>query len=142
MKLADKLQAFPAVYNWMTYPLTVLLKEIWDQGLLAEGGPSVKAVELCSVVERALNFMHTGNTAVLLTRLMSPLWTSQGLLKDGWPCFNRELVRFGSAQRIEWKIKQWPFDKRTRKPISAAYAGQKYYHVKNHAGVRTHKLCP
>jgi len=141
VKLADELQAFPAVYNWMTYPLTVLLKEIWNEGLSTVGGPSVKIVELCSVVERALSFMHTGNTAVLLTRLMSPLWTSQGLLKDGWPCFNRELVRFGGPLRIEWKIKQWPFDKQTRKPISSAYAGQKFYHAKDHAGVRIYELC-
>jgi len=98
VKLADKLQAFPAVYNWITYPLTVLLKEIWNEGLSAEGGPSVKIVELCLVVEQALSFMHTGNTAVLLTQLMSPLWTSQGLLKDRWPCFNQELVCFGSPQ--------------------------------------------
>jgi len=124
----------------MTYLLTVLLKEIWNEGLSAEGGPSIKIVELCLVVEQALSFMHTRNMAVLLTWLMSLLWISQGLLKDRWPCFNQELVHFGSPQRIEWKIKQWPFDKQTCKPILSAYTGQKFYHIKNHTGVRIHKL--
>jgi hypothetical protein len=125
----------------MTYPLTVLLKAIWDEGRSTESGSlSVKTVELCSVVERALNFMHTGNTAVLLTRLMSPLWTSQGLLKDGWPCFNRELVRFGDGTQVAWKITQWPFDKRKHRPISTAYAGQVFYHSTNHAMVRIYGL--
>lgn len=127
----------------MTYPLTVLLETIWDEGRSTENGSlSVKTVELCSVVERALNFMHTGNASVLLTRLMSPLWTSQGLLIDGWPCFNRELVQFGDGKQVGWKIKQWPFDKRKHKPISAAYAGQMFYHDTSHAMVRILRLSP
>jgi len=129
-------QAFPAVYSWMTYPLTVLLEAIWDEGCSTEDSPGIKAVELCSVVERSLNFLHTGNTAVLLTRLMTPLWTSLGLLRDGWPCFNPELVHFGDGKRVGWKIKQWPFYKKTRRPISAAYAGQSFYHGTSHAEVR------
>ena len=136
LKLADMLQAFPAVYNWMMYPLTVLLDDIWRTGSWSEGRPSVKTVELCSVVERALNYMHTGNTAVLLTRIMNPLWTSQGLLKDGWPCFNTRLVNFGNGKQAEWRIKQWLFDRSTRKPTSAAYASQAFYHGAEHARVR------
>ena len=124
----------------MTYPLTVLLEDIWKEGILKDGGPSVKTVELCAVVERALNFMHTGNAAVLLTRLMNPLWTSQGLLTDGWPSFNPNLVRFSDGQQAKLRIKQWPFDKKTRKPISAAFAGQKFYHSAEHAAVRPRML--
>lgn len=119
----------------MTYPLTVLLEAIWEGGHSKDNPPNVTSVELCSVVERALNFMHTGNTAVLLPRLMSPLWTSQGLLKDGWPCFNRRLVHFGDNKAIEWRFKQWPFDQKMRKPISAAVAGQKFYYNAEHGNV-------
>ena len=124
----------------MTYPLTVLLEAIWDMGAWRTGGPTVKMVELCCIVERALNYMHTGNTAVLLTRIMNPLWTSQGLLKDGWPCFNSHLVRIGDGQQLEWQIKQWPFDGRTCKPTSAAYASQAFYYSAEHARVRSHTL--
>ena len=135
------MQAFPAVYNWMTYPLNVLLEKIWEEGRSTGAGTNAKMVELCSIAERALNFLHTGNTAVLLTRLMNPLWTSQGLLVDGWPCFNKNLVQFSNETAIEWRIRQWPFDRTSRKPISAAYAGQRFYFSAEHAKVRTHESC-
>ena len=109
-------------------------------GARRTGGLTVKTVELCSIVERALNYMHTGNTAVLLTWIMNTLWTSQGLLKDRWPCFNSHLVRIGDGQQLEWRIKQWPFDGRTCKLTSAAYASQAFYYSAEHARVRSHTL--
>ena len=114
VKLADIEQAFPVVYLWMMYPLMVLLENIWKGSLSEEDGPSIETVEMCSVVERALNFMHTGNTSVLLMHLMSPLWTSQGLLVDGWPCFSKSLAVFGDERKATLLIKQWPFNRSTR----------------------------
>jgi len=125
----------------MTYPLNVLLEKIWEDGRFTGSRTNVKMVELCSIAERALSFLHTGNTAVLLTRLMNPLWTSQGLLVDGWPCFNENLVHFSNVTATEWRVRQWPFDNATRQPISAAYAGQGFHFGTEHAKVRTHESC-
>lgn len=120
----------------MTYPLTVLLELIWSAGHSDKCLPTVKNIELCSIVERALNFMHTGNTSVLLPRLMGPLWTSLALLKDGWPSFNPRLVQFKDKNSINLLIKRWPFDEKKRVPVSSALAGQTYYYNSDHARVR------
>lgn len=121
--VTDMLQAFPAIYTWMTYPLTMLLDLIWSAGHSSNQLPRVKDIELCSIAERALNFIHMGNTSVLLSRLMKPLWTSLGLLRDGWPSFNPRLVHFNDKKSLDILIKRWPFDEKKRVPISSAYAG-------------------
>jgi hypothetical protein len=69
-------------YYFMTslsscYPLTCLLECVWDmckQSLCVQKQPKPTFVELCVSLERALNFMHTGNAAVITTTLMNPLW--------------------------------------------------------------------
>ena len=42
------LQAFPVLYNWMTFPLTALLEKIFSQG---KGKRDMMLVEMCSIAE-------------------------------------------------------------------------------------------
>src|ERR1700684_4192268 len=93
------LQAFPHVYQWTTYPITSLLERIWEHFLpiIIKGGkPTPQVVELCSVLERALAYAHTGNAKVIATSLMRPLWLVKSLLEQGLPTFAPS-VRFPHA---------------------------------------------
>jgi hypothetical protein len=73
---------------------------------------SPESLELCSVMERSLNYCHTGNARVLASSLMNPLWVSKGLLRDGMPCFG-PAVDFGQSDLHDPRIKlpDWPVNK-------------------------------
>jgi hypothetical protein len=58
-------------------------------------------VELCAVLERALNFLHSGNTKVIATSTMKPLWIGEALIQDGLPCLNPMIVRFSGSS---WQL--------------------------------------
>ncbi|KAG1853395.1 hypothetical protein F4604DRAFT_1933291 [Suillus subluteus] len=104
--------AFPQIYQWTTYPITSLLERIWDHfyPLIQKGvKPAPQVIELCSVLERALAYAHTGNTRVIATSLMRPLWLVQSLLEHGLPTFSPS-VRFAAAPSIPVAISpaDWP----------------------------------
>ncbi|KAG1823912.1 uncharacterized protein BJ212DRAFT_1327078 [Suillus subaureus] len=93
--------AFPHVYQWTTYPITSLLERIWEHFL--------PFVELCSVLERALAYAHTGNSKVIATSLMRPLWLVKSLLEQGLPTFAPS-VRFSHTPCVPVAISpsEWP----------------------------------
>ncbi|KAG1769738.1 hypothetical protein EV702DRAFT_1049616 [Suillus placidus] len=104
--------AFPQIYQWTTYPITSLLERIWDyfRPLMDKGDkPTPEVIELCSVLERALAYAHTGNAKVIATSLMRPLWLVQSLLEHGLPTFSPS-VRFAPAPSIPVAISpaDWP----------------------------------
>ncbi|KAG1720751.1 hypothetical protein EDB19DRAFT_1835830 [Suillus lakei] len=106
------LWAFPQIYQWTTYPITSLLERIWDhfRPLIEKGAkPAPQVIELCSVLERALAYAHTGNAKVIATSLMRPLWLVQSLLEHGLPTFSPS-VRFAAAPSIPVAISpaDWP----------------------------------
>jgi hypothetical protein len=100
------------IYNWTTYPLTCLLEQVWrigNESLQAAKHPKATLVELCASLEQALNFMHTGNAAVIATSLMNPLWLGLSIVQDGLPCLNMRLVpAFTSALVIN--DVEWPYN--------------------------------
>ena len=76
------MQAYPAIYSWTTYPLTALIEANWEvfQNIVGRNLNNNKLLlmligltEVTSCAERALNFMHTGNPAVIKTSVMNPL---------------------------------------------------------------------
>jgi hypothetical protein len=74
------LQAFPHVYQWTTYLITSLFERIRERFLpviTKSGKPTPQVFELCSVLERALAYAHTGNAKVIAASLMRPLWVSK-----------------------------------------------------------------
>src|SRR6266702_609790 len=84
-------QAFPSLYNWVSYPITLLIKSIYEHEIRnlrmneVATMPCHMRIELLASLERLLCFCHTGNTAVFATSLMHPLGLSKGALKDGFP---------------------------------------------------------
>ena len=93
--------------------MTALLEEVYAQAQPLFPDKKFKhalMVELCSVLERTLNFMHTGNTAVIASTVMSPLWIGRAIIKDGFPCINPKIIRIVNSKHIEIDPIQWPQD--------------------------------
>jgi hypothetical protein len=78
-------------------------------------------VELCAVLERALNYIHSGNTKVIATSIMNPMWIGRALIQDGLPSLNETFVKLFSAS---WQVQGacLPCDNRNGTPKSAAAA--------------------
>ena len=123
----------------MTYPLTCLLEHIWKIGSTAiakKEHPDPTLVELCSSAERALNFMHTGNVAVIATSAMNPLWIGLSLIHDGLPCFNTSIVpTLGSSILVNKR--EWPCNSR-HQPRSASQCAQIRTYSEGHFNVSRH----
>jgi hypothetical protein len=113
------------IYTWTTYPLTCLLELVWksaQHSKQAVGHPKPTLVELCACVERALNYMHTGNAAVISTTLMNPLWIGMSIVQDGLPCLNHTIIPAQSrtCMVIDYK---WPHNDKLQ-PKSASRVSQ------------------
>jgi len=76
-------------------------------------------VELCAMLERALNYMHTGNTKVIATTVMNPLWIGKALIQDGLPCVDPGILRVFASS---WELcaEHYPYHRSTGIPTSAA----------------------
>lgn len=132
-------QVFPALYKWTTYPLTALLEEVYTQAQLLFPKKKYKhalMVEFCSVLERALNFMHTGNTAVIATTVMNPLWIGRAILKDGFPCLNKKKVQIIDSKYIQLNALEWPFNASSNRPHSSSRRSQLLTYGESHFHVR------
>ena len=77
-------------------------------------------VELCAVLERALNFIHSGNMKVITPTTMNKLWIGQSLIQDGLPCLNPHLIRFVGSSSWEVLGEQWPWSPISGMPMSSA----------------------
>lgn len=80
-------------------------------------------VDLVALVERAINFCHTGAARVLSTASGNPLWFTRSILDGHMPMFSRSALSFVSRQGAiipELPITAWPTHKRTGQPIHAA----------------------
>ena len=78
-----------------------------------------------SILERTLNYAHTGNTRVIATSLMKPLFVGQSLIKHGTPTFS-DVLRLGktSGDRPYIPDRYWPRDALTQQPRVASKRSQ------------------
>lgn len=97
-------------------------------------------VEFCSVVERGINFMHTGNMAVIATTVMNPLWIGRALMKDGFPSVNSDIVEFSNENSIKIKGDLWPFNKSLHRPHSSSQRSHLLTYGESHFNVSLHCL--
>lgn len=125
----------------MTYPLTCIIKALWKHCYerMQEKKPDALHVEMCSVAERALNYMHTGNVAVIATTIMNPLWIGQAIIQDGMPCYNPQMVTIDGSGVMRANRDMWPYDPNTHQPRSSARASQLYVYNLTVAKVRHFK---
>lgn len=82
-------------------------------------------VELCSVAERALNYMHTGNASVIATRVMNPLWIGRSIVQDGIPCLNGQMINNNLLfNRVVVSPETWPYDVAKHQPVTSSQRAQ------------------
>ena len=85
-------QVFPALFDWVSYPITVLTKKLYDIQMKIvdmDRLPCFFHLELLASLERLLCFCHTGSTAVFATSLMHRLGLSLGAITDGFPMLHQ-----------------------------------------------------
>lgn len=80
-------------------------------------------IEAIAMLERTLNFGHTGNASVLIRKLMGPARLSMGCLTDGLPCIADTFIRHQSIKIKDLQVvsDNWPVVNRgTRQPHTAS----------------------
>ena len=140
--LHNCLQVYPQIYNWVTFPLVSLIEKVYSQcttdiEAVPAKSPDPCLVELCSVAERALNYMHTGNAAVISTTVMNPLWIGNAVVHDGLPCFNRNIVSLHANSQLQVSIikERWPYNETKLQPKTSSSAAQIFAYDIGHFNV-------
>lgn len=114
MSLLPDLQVFPSLFDWVSYPIALLIERMYKQEIEKVNSgkaPCHMCIELVACLERVLCFCHTGNTSVFATSLMDPLGLSKGAMKDGFPVllniFDRPLLN-ASKEGFCVDASKWP----------------------------------
>lgn len=121
---------FPDLYNWTTYPLVSFIEILYEaekRVIQQKKYPNTLLVEVCCAAERALNYMHTGNTAVIATSVMNPLWIGRSIVRDGLPCFNPQIVnivQLSDRSKVVVIARKWPYDNVKHQPKSCSGRSQ------------------
>src|SRR6266550_6801092 len=134
------LQIYPQLYNWVTFPLVSLIERIYsqctaDMDATPSMFPDPCLVELCSVAERAFNYMHTGNAAVISTTVMNPLWIGNAVVHDGLPCLNRNIVSLHASSQVSIIKQRWPYHQALQQPKTSSSAAQIFAYDLGHFNV-------
>ena len=115
-------QVYPDIFQWATYGVTSLIERIYEQNIRPSIGkevpPSPYWVEIMAVLERVLNYAHTGNARVLSRALLGPMWPYYSLPDTGFPAFSRLLTITPDAAQVN--VVNWPRDEDTKVPATAS----------------------
>ncbi|KAM5542550.1 hypothetical protein V8D89_004009 [Ganoderma adspersum] len=156
-------ELFPNIYLWTLYPIVTLLKSFWTfyaqpslqtryEDIPGFGprsaqnsavqrlseAPDHYALEMIAVLERLLNFCHTGLAKVLTHSLMSRLWPTRAILEGYFPFFWGGLsFTSRNATRPILNLARWPLDVKTGKPLCASLRSQEFTYGAAH--VETYK---
>ncbi|KAF8833578.1 hypothetical protein BDN67DRAFT_985937, partial [Paxillus ammoniavirescens] len=128
----------PLLFSWTSYPITSLIERLWSQHkeTLKEGAvidPSL--IEVISMLERTLNFSHTGNAQVMSRHLMDRAWLSLGIINDGLPCLSDAFVVHASLlanSPVILRTHGWPVSVATRRPLTSSRRGQEMSYGNDH----------
>ncbi|KAI6038227.1 hypothetical protein EDC04DRAFT_2604217 [Pisolithus marmoratus] len=141
-RIKDSLKLFkadiiPELFKCVMYLVTALIEMIWakhKQDLQDKRNIDACTVEVMSMLERTLNFTHTGNAAVLSTRLMDRAWLSLGLLSDGFPALLDTFIAHGalSMGQVTVRRHEWPVEAETRRPMMSSKQAQQLTYGKAH----------
>jgi hypothetical protein len=143
-----KPDVFPSLYKWVSYPISLLIKSIYEYDItrFKDDGtlPCPLRLEFLACLERLLCFCHTGNTAVLATSLMHPLGLSHGVLKDGFPTlfpiFKHPTIHSGLSNGFQIDPCYWPL--KDGYPAVASKRAQVLTYSLQHYPVRIPLLLP
>ena len=115
---------FPRALLGVTYPLKCLLKQLFNHHIRPSLVPNPRArpspiyVEMVAIVERLLNFAHTGNPKVIPSTLMGILTISRALLEHGFPWISKKLMIYDTNYKPRVEVQNWPVSPGTKKPLS------------------------
>lgn len=134
-------QVIPDLFQCATYPLTCLIDYLWKKH-----EPSLKEgyvvnpfeLETMAMLERTLNYAHTGSARVLTRTLMDRAWLSISVVKDGLPCISNTFIQPGSLASGMVSIRQdtWPVHPGTQMPLTSSQRSQELTYGKPHYAVR------
>ncbi len=135
-------QIWPQIYSVATYPVTSLMRAIWDQHLRAtlqkrvsvrdlapRGTPSSDAMRLTpmpfylewiAVLERCLNFAYTGAAKVICYQLMNQLWAGRAVREGLIPVFSPDIFLLNGSTEPRMEITKWPVHKDGKRPLVAS----------------------
>ena len=135
--MLESYQVFPALFDWVSYPITVLIKKFYDIQMKIVDMmrlPCFFHLELLASLERLLCFCHTGSTAVFATSLMHKLGLSLGAITDGFPMLHQifEQPSILSAMNHNFCVdaRLWPLH--NGYPAIASKAAQIYSYSLSH----------
>ena len=89
------------------------------------------------MLERALNYAHTGSARVLTRSLMDRAWLSLSVVSDGLPCISNSFIQAGSLSSglVTIRREKWPVHPVTRIPLTASQRSQEMTYGKPHYSV-------
>ncbi|KAI5995892.1 hypothetical protein EDD15DRAFT_2195367 [Pisolithus albus] len=140
--IRDVLVAFrpnfiPELFKCATYPITALIDLFWEKHVDDVKEKKLMdpcTIEFVSMLERTLNYAHTGNAAVLCKRLMDRTWLSLGLIHDGFPCLSNAFIAHGSLTNGQLTVRAdgWPTDPSTHRPLTSSRRCQELTYGSDH----------
>lgn len=91
-------------------------------------------LETMAILERTLNYGHTGSTRVLTKTLMDRMWLGLSVVKDGLPSIADWFISSGAlaAGMVSIQKDLWPVHTRTRLPLTASQRSQELTYGKGH----------
>lgn len=104
------------MYMWATLPITAMISHLYNacfspgNNHLNSPPPSPYIIETVAMLERTLNYGHTGSTRVLARSLMDSTWLSIGCIHDGFPALSTEFINHALLQQEKIRPSQlsWP----------------------------------
>ena len=136
------IQVFPALYDWVTYPVTLLIEKLFNSGMKAiqkKVKPCPFQLELIASLKRVLCFCHTGSTAVFAMSLMNGLGLSKGAVVNGFPMlhhiFEQPTILSALNHGLRVDPRRWPL--KDRYPAIASKRAQVLTYSLSHFMVRT-----
>ncbi|KAI6016457.1 hypothetical protein BKA83DRAFT_4545281 [Pisolithus microcarpus] len=140
--IKDVTQAFqpemiPDLFKCGTYPITALIEMFWKKYGVEAGNQRMMdacTIEVMSMLERTLNYGHTGNAAVLTKRLMDRAWLSLGLINDGFPVLSDMFIAHGALQQGDIMVRRqsWPVEAETCRPMTSSKRSQQLTYGEAH----------
>ncbi|KAF8441791.1 hypothetical protein L210DRAFT_3645009 [Boletus edulis BED1] len=127
----------PELFQCTTYPLTCLIENIWKrhEPHLKEGYVvDPFELETISMLERSLNYAHTGSGRVLTKTLMDRAWLSLSVVNDGLPCLANSFIQAVSLTTgiVTIRREKWPVHPVTQIPLTASQRSQEITYGKPH----------
>lgn len=91
-------------------------------------------IEFMAMLERTLNYGHTGSSKVIPQKLMNRALLALGIIHDGFPTISDAYLSFGdlSHKRVLVHTSQWPQNSSTMRPLMCSQRSQERTYDERH----------